>query len=60
MVNYIPTQLLLLFREKEERIASENSSVDKAQNLFKRIRMDATSTKAEQQNQNRVRKILRD
>jgi ATP-binding cassette subfamily F protein uup len=27
-------KLLLLFRKKEERIASENSSVDKAQNLL--------------------------
>jgi ATP-binding cassette subfamily F protein uup len=30
--------------KKEERIASENSSVDKAQSIRKRIRMDATST----------------
>jgi ATP-binding cassette subfamily F protein uup len=33
--------------KKEERIASENSSVDKAQNIRKRIRMDATSTESE-------------
>jgi ATP-binding cassette subfamily F protein uup len=38
----------LLFREKEERIASENSSVDtSAKSIRKRIRMDATSTESE-------------
>jgi hypothetical protein len=39
----------------------ENSSVDKAQNLFvKELEWMRRQPKREQQNQNRVRKILRD
>jgi hypothetical protein len=60
MVNYIPTKETTLIREKRERIASENSSVDKAQNLFVKLEWMRRQPKREQQNQNRVRKILRD
>jgi hypothetical protein len=59
MVNYIPTQRkLLLFREKRRAYRFRKFKCGQgAKSIRKRIRMDATST-SEQQNQNRVRKIF--